>query len=150
MSIFWVFLVILELWKGPLGSQICGMVSLGVDDIGWSSRLGLGKNLWPLQHDFYTTQQPEYGSTSPNHNFWNNWARNARLVPYCCKFNFLCRENKNFDFWTIFIGNTCRMSKLVKNSNILQQPPNPCQKKLINSKFAPRNISIECPLAFYT
>ena len=48
-----------DVWRGPLD----------VDEIGWSGRLGLGKNLGPLHNDFNTAQQPEFWSTSPNHNF---------------------------------------------------------------------------------
>ena len=31
---------------------MCNVVSLDVDDIGCSGRMGLGKNLKPLRHDF--------------------------------------------------------------------------------------------------
>ena len=50
--IFGVFLVILGLCLGFLGSKMCVRASLEVDWIVQSNRLGVGENLKQLQHDF--------------------------------------------------------------------------------------------------
>ena len=51
MMPFGDWLVILGFLQGLLRLQTCGMASLGVNEIGGSDRLGLGKNLGAPQHD---------------------------------------------------------------------------------------------------
>ena len=49
---FWSFLLLLGLWWGPLGPGMCNMDSQDMDDIGWSSRMGLDKSSESVRHDF--------------------------------------------------------------------------------------------------
>ena len=47
-----VFLDILGLRWGPVGYRMRGVASLDVHEMGWSGKLGVGKNLGLLQHHF--------------------------------------------------------------------------------------------------
>ena len=45
MLLSWGCLIILKLCWSPVGLQIYGMASMDVNEMGWSRKLGLGKNL---------------------------------------------------------------------------------------------------------